>query len=141
LGAQPVTLSATPEGVAALLAHHNTDGERPEANSTLRPPLGRVCGLCLDAGSLDGSFMARILRAAPNLRHFSGGWLHGGVGSWSGDPEFAELVHPRLRTVHILSAGDVAGPPCTDCASQLRRSLFPRLQQLVVDDVEYYVTP
>jgi hypothetical protein len=141
-GAQPVTLSVAPEEVAAWLAHNDDAGACLEdfASSPPSPSLGRLRELCVVAGSLDGSDVARILRAAPNLRHFAGGWLRGGV-SWSTDPNFAELVHPWLRSVHIVSARDDAGPPSADCASQLRLRHFPRLQQLVVDDAEYYVTP
>jgi hypothetical protein len=100
-------------------------------------PLARVRDLCLavGGGAPDPSDVARLLRATPELRKFTGKRLHGGLNEWLNDPAFAELIHPRLRSIDVGLASN-AEPVPIDCAGRLRRVHFPRLQQLIVNSLQ-----
>jgi hypothetical protein len=109
-------------------------------------PLARLRDLCLyGSGGSDSSDVARILRAAPQLRKFA--VIDGlrGSPSWytltgPPDPAFAGLVHPRLRSVLIQSEGGTALTLDADCAAQLRHRHFARLEHLTVDKHQYFAT-
>jgi hypothetical protein len=104
-------------------------------------PLARVRDLSLAPGSGSGgphsSDIARLLRAAPQLRNFNGSSLEGGF-DWLDDPAFTGLVHPWLRSVRVLTETCHADPPL-DWAVQLRRLHFPRLQQLIINSTQHLV--
>jgi hypothetical protein len=99
-------------------------------------PLARVRDLCIAIGgdAPDPSDVARLLRAAPQLRSFKTGMLPGRF-EWPNDPAFAGLVHPWLRSVRVVIAIRAA-LASVDCGVQLRRLHFPRLQQLIVNSAE-----
>jgi hypothetical protein len=126
MGSQPVMLVMS-HAAAAMMA-----------SSTTHRPLARVRDLCValsPGGGPDSSDVARLLRAAPELRKFTAGRLQGGL-EWLNDPAFAGLVHPLLRSVRVDLATD-AKPAPVECGVQLRRVHFPRLQQLVVNSVQH----
>jgi hypothetical protein len=102
-------------------------------------PLARVRDLWLAFGGGDplSSDVARLLRAAPQLRKVNGGSLQGGL-DWLNDPTFAGLVHPWLRSISVGLASN-AEPVPAYVAMQLRRLHFPRLQQLIVNSVQHLV--
>jgi hypothetical protein len=106
-------------------------------------PLARVRDLRLVPGFYGGgippnpSDVARLLRAAPQLRNFNGSSLEGGF-DWLDDPAFTGLVHPWLRSVRVLTETCHADPPL-DWAVQLRRLHFPRLQQLIINSTQHLV--
>jgi hypothetical protein len=102
-------------------------------------PLARVRHLWLARDNAGGAYpdtsdVARLLRAAPQLRKFMG-CLPGGF-DWLDDPAFRGLVHPWLRSVCVSSGAE---PAPFDCGVQLRRLHFPRLQQLIVNSVQHLV--
>jgi hypothetical protein len=136
MDAQPVKLVMSHAAVADMLlaASAMAIGE-----ATYRP-LARVRELCLSGGGAlpDSAGVARLLRAAPRLRKFYGGSLQSGF-DWLGDPAFAGLVHPWLRSVCVDVASN-AEPASVDCAIQLRRLHFPRLQQLTVNTVNTVIS-
>jgi hypothetical protein len=134
IGAQPAMLQMPHAALTdMLLAAPLVAG-----GATYRP-LARVRDLSLAPGSGSGgphsSDVARLLRAAPQLRNFGTGSLHGGL-DWLDDPAFTGLVHPWLRSVHVLIGTMHAERLPVDCAVQLRRLHFPRLQQLIVNLVQ-----
>jgi hypothetical protein len=133
-GAQPVMLQMPHAAVAdMLLATSSFAGE------ATNEPLARVRDLCfaLGGGDPDSSDVARLLRAAPQLRKFDAGRLEGRL-DWPNDPAFAGLVHPLLRSITVDLAVNAA-PASVDCGVQLRRLHFPRLQQLIVNSVQHLV--
>jgi hypothetical protein len=135
VGAQPAILRMPHAAVLdMLLAAPLLAGESPYR------PLARVRDLSLTVGgggdALESSDVARLLRAAPELRKFNGSRrLQGGL-DWVDHPAFTGLVHPWLRSVRVDLATH-APPARVDCAVQLRRLHFPRLQQLIVNSVEH----
>jgi hypothetical protein len=139
IGAQPAMLQLLHSPVADMLLSASST---VIAEATYRP-LARVRDLCLAPGIADDvvspnpSDVARLLRAAPQLRKFNAGSIHGGL-DWLNDPAFAGLVHPWLRSVRVDLSRN-AEPVPVDCGVQLRRLHFPRLQQLIVDSVRHSV--
>jgi hypothetical protein len=136
MGAQPVMLHMLHSLVADMLLAASSMAEVPHR------PLARVRDLCLAPGIEDGvrpnpSDVARLLRAAPQLRKFNGGSLRSGL-DWLDDSAFAGLVHPWLRSVRVEVQKCHASPP-VDYAVQLRRLHFPRLQQLSVNSTQHLV--
>jgi hypothetical protein len=93
--------------------------------------------------------MARLLRAAPQLRHLTfhaRGFthVHWIVDEFTSEPEFAGLVHLKLRRLAITSDDPLLAVPVpvtvpSRYGVQLRRRHFPRLRRLTVDDKEYSV--
>jgi hypothetical protein len=112
-----------------------------------------VCDLQITTGfnadPLDPSDVARILRAAPQLKKFyTAHYVHGGA-SWLAPtapthPAFEGLVHPRLREFGLAVAEGEDGtsesaPP--GALAHLRRHHFPRLRELFAGFEAYFVTP
>jgi hypothetical protein len=126
-GAQPAMLH-TPPAAAVLMA-----------GDSKYQPLARVRELCVAlGGDIPGSSdVARLLRAAPQLRKFTARRLQGGL-DWPNDPAFTGLVHPWLRSIRVVVTRNAAPLP-VDCARQLRRLHFPRLQQLIVNSFQHLV--
>jgi hypothetical protein len=118
--------------------------------------LTRMCDLhinaTLAADRLDLADVARILRAAPQLKKFhTADFVHGGA-SWLAPtlpthPAFEGLVHPRLRELGIrtpcvaTSGTSEANPPDAEWVAHLRRRHFPRLRELVAGKDACFVTP
>jgi hypothetical protein len=114
--------------------------------------LSRVCDLRIieqtfDAHPLDPTDVARVLRAAPQLKKFHIcrylPWL---APTAPTHPTFEGLVHPRLRQLGLArEEGNPyhpkASPPAAEWAAHLRRRHFPRLRELVVGDETHFVTP
>jgi hypothetical protein len=97
--------------------------------------------------------VARLLRAAPQLKKFHIDHCLDGDASWLAPtapthPALEGLVHPRLREFGIPRVGiqyftsQVAILlPDAEWAAHLRRRHFPRLRELVVGKGAYFVTP
>jgi hypothetical protein len=145
LGARPKVLSAPYELIAECLQGRNDDAPGEQANSLL----ARVCDLQVPLTHVDAPFdasaMAQVLLAAPRLRTFG---MHTatrmhlrGDTSWLSasdaplPPAFMGLVHPRLRRLHVLL--DLLRELHSrdgNCASRLRRTCFPRLREMRIND-------
>jgi hypothetical protein len=151
-GAQPVSVHAHYD----LIAEH-----LPGRDDTIAPAcsfLVRVRELWIlnAAGTIKLADVARMLRAAPQLRAFRALPRLAGEASWvtatadSLDPALLGLVHRRLRCFRIVvgrpfrgsrsrdressSSDDDCGGPATydDCGSRLQRTCFPRLREFKV---------
>jgi hypothetical protein len=86
--------------------------------------------------------MARLLRAAPHLRHLTFHTDDWRYVHWLLANEFhseSGLVHPRLRHVAFTSEHVPAHLMPRVCGDQLRQRNFPCLRRLTVDDEEYPV--
>jgi hypothetical protein len=89
---------------------------------------------------------AEVLRAAPRLRRFRADFRLTGDISWVTTTvvplhrAFVGLVHPRLRCFVVWGP---PGRPSRDegGARRLRRTCFPRLRQLTVDDEPFLLVP
>jgi hypothetical protein len=150
MGARPATLSASHETLVKWLKA--ADGVRADS-STVISPLACVRALTLKLEDMppDAACMARLLRAAPQLRQLTIAVFyreHALVvfsDEFISEPAFTGLVHPRLR--HVAFSDKEA--TCNDyrtadmpvpfrCGIRLRRH-FPRLRRLTVGDEEYPV--
>jgi hypothetical protein len=139
LGAQPLLLHAPYELIAASLPTH---GGEPTLSL-----LARACELNVSHGAtpVGLSDVAQMLRAAPRLRTFRG-QLHGSLSSLTApaaplDPAFVGLVHPRLRDFSVVGIPFESFSHDEDCASRLRQTCFPRLQEMALNGRRYFVTP
>jgi hypothetical protein len=143
VGARPSTLdSFDVDLVQWSEAADNSGPDSPPVTS----PLARVRALTirLDGELPEAASMARLLRAAPQLRyltfhayqHEHVRWI---VNEFASGPEFAGLVHPRLRRVFITrdeSLLVVPEPVPSLYGVKLRRRHFPRLRRPTMDDKE-----
>jgi hypothetical protein len=116
--------------------------------------LARVCELCVlqglegrDRTSTDLSGIARVMRAAPQLRTFHAAPVLRDDMSWltASDlplgPAFENVFHPRLRhlSVHVSRPHELS---CDDsCVARLRQTCFPRLRNLDVNEEPFFATP
>jgi hypothetical protein len=134
MGAQPVMLGMPHAAVADMLL-----AAPLMATDEMYRPLARVRDLWLapGIGYPDTSDVARLLRAAPQLRKLNGGLLQGGL-DWLNNSAFTGLVHPWLRWICVDPARN-AEPLPVDCGVQLRQLHFPRLQQLIVNSEQHLV--
>jgi hypothetical protein len=124
------------------------------AAAAAAPLLARVFDLRIttlfDVASLDLTDVARVLRAAPQLKKFYIDDNVGDNGSWLAPtapthPAFEGLVHTRLREFGFArdeedEDGEEATPAHDGWVAHLRRCHFPRLRKLVVGDDAYFVT-
>jgi hypothetical protein len=145
LGARPVLLRGTYEMIAQGLSAQGGVPEEPASNI-----LARVCELHVLTGiaSVNVSDVARVLRAAPRLRTFRTNEQLCGDTAWLTastaplHPAFVGVVHPRLRCFAVNTVEPPPGSPLGDfdegCASRLRRTCFPRLRELEVDDDTFF---
>jgi hypothetical protein len=92
------------------------------------------------------TFMARLLRAAPQLRQLTFEVLVRDHALWALSDEstpksaFAGLVHPKLRHIDVTSVYLPVHVHVSDgCGERLRHRHFPRLRRLTVNDAEYPV--
>jgi hypothetical protein len=125
-GAQPVLLRLS---YAALITGDLlTDAENRAGGGIL----ARVRDLTLVGAIRDGPpGLARVLRAAPQLRAFTAIRMDGDF-LFAPNPEgFAGLVHPRLRSIDIRRMLAWDSVP-TDGIARLRQQYFPRLRRLTV---------
>jgi hypothetical protein len=129
---------------------------------TVASPLARVRVITLrfEATPVEAASMARLLRAAPQLRKFAFDvcfCIHVGAlwflsDEFTPDTVVAGLFHPRLRQIAISSAYiPVAGvhpaynmrepdvPVPDGCGVRLRQRHFPRLRRFTANDEEYPV--
>jgi hypothetical protein len=90
-GAQPVVLRAPQDAIARFTAACHREGSGP---------LSRVRDLRLYGDEPQGSVVAAVLRAAPELRLFHAGLAQRRL-QWRDDPAFAGLVHRKLRLLHF----------------------------------------
>jgi hypothetical protein len=126
------------------------DGAGPDA-PPVTSPLARVRALTIRLSKRppEAASIARLLRAAPQLRYltfhtYKCGHVRWIVDEFTSGPEFAELVHYRLRRFRITSDDSILGVDApvvvpSGCGVQLRQRHFPRLRRLTVDDEEYPV--
>jgi hypothetical protein len=151
MGARPLQLSTSAAVIADWLTAAGTNAAGHDAPCA---PLSLVRDLDI-RGTLSPSDVARVLRAAPQLRRFA----HSVEGGAGGDPfwfsatgersrsALSGLRHPRLRIIEATCYADSGSDesdeedaqllPPVDCALRLRQSHFPRLQRLVLKD-RYY---
>jgi hypothetical protein len=116
MGARPSKLHTSHTMIASWVTTDDDSHARVEEVNA--KPLARVRDLCLyGPGGSDPSDVARILRAAPQLRKFA--VIDGLRGSTSWytltgppDPAFVGRVHPRLRSVLIESEAETPLPRC-----------------------------
>jgi hypothetical protein len=138
LGARPTVLHAPFDLIAECLpGRGGAEGEL--ASSSF---LTRVRKLRVFQGPFDLSDVARILRAAPQLRTLRTDRVLLSDRSPPATPldlPFMGLVHPHLRCLAVSTR--VPSPRNDGCATQLRRTCFPRLREMRVDDETYFVTP
>jgi hypothetical protein len=125
--------------------------EAADASSSF---LARVCDLHItsivdDVDPLDPTDVARVLRAAPQLKRFYTSHPVQSDGSWLAPtapthPQFEGLVHPRLRELGVARVRPAARrtsertPPDAEWVAHLRRCHFPRLRELIVGDDTYF---
>jgi hypothetical protein len=140
LGARPTFLSAPNELIAECMNERDSSGE--SAGSNL---LTGVCNLRVGVVGprIDFSAAARVLRVAPQLRTFTVSVFSDTSWLTTSDaplvPAFVGLVHPRLRYFIVQPRFP---PRSSDerCASRLRRTCFPRLQELAVASKTFFAT-
>jgi hypothetical protein len=145
MGARPLTLNTSDVDLVEWLK----SGDRASPSSpTDTSPLVRVRALILrfEDTPPDAAFMARVLRAAPQLRQLTfyvmdrAHALRVLSDESASEPAFAELVHPKLRDVVVTSMFHRArGPVLGECGVRLRQRHFPRLRRLTVDNEEHPV--
>jgi hypothetical protein len=142
-GAQPESLQATLPNVARWLAA--VKAARP--GSPAEGPLARVRDLWIADRKFASWRLARVLRAAPQLRRLTleiRGYFEAdeeteeteedaGEADEEGPASSEEVVHPRLRHLVVVEHCEV------DCAVMLQR-YFPRLRRLTVNDQDYPVS-
>jgi hypothetical protein len=135
LQAQPTVLHAHFRLISKCLS---------SVRGTVGGPLARVRDLnVLDTslGDVDAFGVARVLRAAPQLRRFHTFDSLSGNASWLATA-FASVVHPWLRELRVAFASTAATARLdSNYALRLRRLHFPRLRELAVDWREFFVTP
>jgi hypothetical protein len=141
LGARPIVLRAPYELTAESLPTRG--GAWGETASRF---LSRVCELRLDTYStVSVDDVAQVLRAAPQLRTLHCDFHPRGDNRWLTapvrplHPAFVGFVHPRLRSLHVHTR--VLARTSAACVSRLRRTSFPRLQELKFVDATFYVPP
>jgi hypothetical protein len=106
--------------------------------------LSRVRELCVTGGPFLPPYLAPMLRAAPRLRVMIDYHSSPSVAPIILlDPAFADLSHPRLQ---VFASGacpvDAARQRFDECApARLRRTCFPRLREVKVNGIQYFVTP
>jgi hypothetical protein len=107
-------------------------------------PLSRVREIHVRGASLAAfgpSSIARLLRAAPQLRRFHAFGSFGGSASRLA-PAFEGLIHPLLRELRVSFADpDATARLDANFGLRLRRLHFPRLRELTVGWREFLVTP
>jgi hypothetical protein len=141
LGARPIVLHAP----FALISQCWLAAADAPANFLARVRNVRITTM-FRLDRLDPADVARVLRAAPQLKKFHID-PHGDDVSWLAPaapthPAFEGLAHPRLREFGFPRACAGANTPLDDqWAAQLRRRHFPRLRELVVGKGAYFVTP
>jgi hypothetical protein len=150
MGAHPLELST---GYDVITDWLSVAGKSTAGGAAPCAPLSQVRHMKV-AGSLGSSDIARVLRAAPQLRRFVADLVEVGAGGdpfWFSDTSgrtrsaLSGLTHPRLRTIEVgcFVEFETAAPepddgaarggvPPVDCALRLRQSHFPRLQCLAV---------
>jgi hypothetical protein len=142
MGAHPVSLNVFGPAIAEWLT--TTESARPgwAANG----PFTRVRDLSITVGTLEAPDLARLLRAAPQLRRLTIDifyfveddplWLI--ARAPISDPAFAGLVHRRLR--HLVVSCDLDEEFDDGAAAVvLQQRHFPRLRMLTVNDQQYPV--
>jgi hypothetical protein len=109
-------------------------------------PLARVRTLTLRPRRPSApATLARLLRAAPQLRHFAFNFygrdhaLRVFSQPLTPEPAFAEVVDSGLRHVAITTEHPLGLPVAGDCGVRLRQRHFPHLRRFSVEDAEYPV--
>jgi hypothetical protein len=148
MGALPKAL----HGCLPAIVEWLTTVEATRRGSAADGPLAQVRDLWINVQTLEPPELARVLRAAPQLRRLtletkSQGlradndplWLI--AGGPISDPACAGLVHTRLRHLVLRCENDPRPNDVTpDCAFLLQQSHFPRLRRLTFNEREYPVS-
>jgi hypothetical protein len=145
MDARPSTLDIIATSLAEWLkAADGASADSPTAAS----PLARVRALALRLGGTppEAAFMARLMRAAPQLRQLTF-YVMDRVHALrvlseesACEPAWAGLVHPRLRRIVVISLfRQTHSLASRDCSVPLRQRHFPRLRRLTVDGEEFPV--
>jgi hypothetical protein len=145
MGARPLTLVITAVALVNWLKAADAAGAD---SSTATSPLARVRELALRLGGTppEAAFMARLMRAAPQLRQLTF-YVMDRVHALrvlseesACEPAWAGLVHPRLRRIVVISLfRRTHSLVSRDCGVPLRQRHFPRLRRLTVDGEEFPV--
>jgi hypothetical protein len=159
MGGQPLRLEVSRKMVASWIEEAERASSVAIAGAiAFQSPLARVRQLRITSpqystsgqrrtGAVD---MARLLRAAPQLRSISTQEWPDDDMYWCkltapADPAFAALVHPWLRSIEVRDRGYVSrhsgATVAPDVAQQLRWGHFPRLRSLKLKGVEYFGNP
>jgi hypothetical protein len=148
MGARPSTLNASQVDLVEWLQAADRASPASPASPADTSPLARVRALTLKLEDTppETTFMARLLRAAPQLRQFSFEVLVRDHALWvlsdESTPEsaFAGLVHLKLQHIAVFSVYLPVHVHVPDgCGVRLRHRHFPRLRRLTVIDAEYSV--
>jgi hypothetical protein len=143
MGAHPVSL----EGFSPAIAEWLTTAEATRSVSAANGPLARVRDLSIGVGTLEAPDLARVLRAAPELRRLTiiifysvedaPLWLTAGVPI--ADPAFVGLVHTRLRHL-VVSCDQDEEFDDGAAAVVLQQRHFPKLRRVTLNGQEYPVS-
>jgi hypothetical protein len=99
-----------------------------------------------ESPKLEAAFVARLLRAAPQLRQLTfdvyfpedAQWVLS--GAFTRERSFMRPFHPQLRHLAITSEHSPMGVRVSGgCGVRLRQRHFPRLRRLTVEDEDYPV--
>jgi hypothetical protein len=148
LRARPIVLHA-PSGLIAECLTGDWGWGGAASDPVEGALFSRVCELVISDGTvpLGLSDVARVLRAAPQLRTFRADHPLRGDVSWLTNsaaplgPALVGLVHPRLQTLGVISMSLGAAPRDVGCVSRLRQICFPRLRTLEVNSEVLFATP
>jgi uncharacterized membrane protein YecN with MAPEG domain len=138
MGARPLELCTHD-----LILQNLSEGDDGDAVVLLNP-LAAVRTLQVYVGSLmvfTPTYVMRMLRAAPHLETLIVSACSRVCvdSSWLGHAAFDELVHLKLRHVHLYGVWFAGGS--SDFVPLLRQRHFPRLKAVAIDGRDYYVTP
>jgi hypothetical protein len=144
LGARPIVLRASGKLIVQCVSGRGGAAGEPESGDFLTR-LRELDGLH-DTTPLDVTDIARVLRSAPWLRAFC--WSN----NLRGDSSFLTAFDTRLVAafegfVHLrLRRFEVNTPKSylecdEDCASRLRQTCLPRLQELEANGRTFFITP
>jgi hypothetical protein len=138
MGARPVSLRGCLHAIIEWLA---TVKATRRGSAGTDGALAQVRDLWIAAGELAAPDLARLLRAAPQLRRLAVEVRPVDGSFWLiarepiTDPAFAGLVHARLR--HLIVTTLDPDTVAADCAFLLRERHFPRLRRFTLNLRDY----
>jgi hypothetical protein len=147
-GAQPASLRMRVDALDDLFAAIDSAADSAGVPTIVGTFWARLREVSVDLSRLAPGDVARVLRAAPQLRQFTAEVQQREEPFWLAsaevtDPALTGLTHTRLRhlVVNAVTASRKSSLAGVDCAVSLRRRHFPQLQQLVLDRKDFFVTP